>query len=211
MINAVGLYVCDDNPKVEILIDTNPEGELKRFTNNQFLRQRATLIDYETGQEADVLHLKKGYYLLRLKEPLYSTGSFDIYVRYTVDEKSDILLPTGNNLGTEESFVPSVSHWAHITANNHVHEWKSIDANWCVNAFMTDSDFDTVKAKVKDDKVTLEAIRYNKNATCKVAAAFFKGDEVVRKAYTPTFDEYGCWKISEDMDGVTKVKAILWQ
>lgn len=212
LINAVGLYVCDSTPSVEILIDTNAEEDLKRFTKAQFEKRRATLVDAESGEEADFIRIEEGYHLIRLKEPVYSSGRFDIYVKYTVDEKSDIVLPTGNNIGTDESYVPCVTYWAYITGNGHVHEWKSIDANWCVNAFMADADFDLVKAKTERGKATLELLRYKADATCRVMAVFYKGDEVLaKKSYTPAFDEYGRWKINENIDGVTKVKAIVWQ
>ncbi len=213
LINAVGIYVCDTSPVVEIVIDTSPEEELKKYTKAQFERNRETLIDPETRSEAVSLKFEnEGYYMLYLKEPLYSDGKFDVYVKYSVEEKRDVILPTGNNIGTEEIYTPSVTYWAHITGNGHVHQWKGIDVNWCVNVFTVEDAFDKVKTEVKDGNVRLSLCRYDKNASGRVMAVFYKGDEVVaKKSYMPTFDEYGYWETSEKIPEATKVKAFVWE
>lgn len=213
LINAVGIYVCDTKPSVQILIDNRCDDDLKKFTKAQFEKEREVLVDFETGKESNILTFENaGYYMLYLKEPVYSEGKFDIYVKYNVDEKSDVILPTGNNIGTKEYFVPSVTYWAHITGNDNVHKWKGIDVNWCVNVFTVSSDFEKIKAKVEDGEVLMKLFRYNPNEKCKVMAAFYDGDKVIaNKSYIPTFDEYGYCEIRESMPKATKVKAIVWQ
>ncbi|MBQ6795945.1 MAG: C1 family peptidase [Clostridia bacterium] len=211
LINAVGIYVCDTNPYMEILIDTEPGDELKKFTRAQFKEKSETLIDVETGKERKLLKFENnGYYMLYLKAPVYSKGRFDIYVRYTIPEKCDILLPSGNNVGSGEEFVPSVTYWSHLKGSGSVHEWRGIDANWCVNAFMTEEDFETVKASKVKDGFNLRLKRYNKDTGCRVLAVFYKGDMVLaKKSYTPTFDEYGEWKETEKIEGATSVKTFV--
>lgn len=213
LINAVGIYVSDEAPMVEIVIDTEPEEELKKYSKTQFEKNRLTLVDPETGEEAKSLKFENcGYYMLYLKEPVYSNGKFDLYVKYSVDEKRDVILPSGNNMGTEEMYVQSVTYWAHITGNGHVHEWKGIDVNWCVNVFTVEDAFERVKSVIEGSNAELRLRRYDKDASCRVMAVFYSGDKVVaRKSYTPEFDEYGYWKASEKIDGVTDVKAFVWQ
>lgn len=213
LINAVGIYVCDENPAVQILIDTNCENEPKRFTKAQFERMRATLIDPETGEEASVIRFEKpGYYLLRLKEPIWAEDGFDLYVKYNVDEKSDVRLPTGNRLNTDDGYTEKVTYWAYITANNHVHEWKGIDVNWSVNAFTVASAFDLPKAEINDNKLTLKLYRYNENASGRVMAVFYKdGEAVFKESYTPQFDKYGYWEMTKIIEApFDDVKAIVW-
>lgn len=213
LINAVGIYVCDTSPSVQILIDTSPEEEPKRFSKAQFEKNREILTDIETGEEAVCLRFEeKGYYMLYLKESIYVDGKFDVYVKYNVDEKSDVILPAGNNIGTNEEYVPSVTYWAYITGKDNVHQWKEIDANWCVNVFTTEADFERVKTAVGENTAMLKLHRYNEAENCRVMALFCNGDEVVeKKSYFPEFDEYGYWEVSEKVEGVTSVKAFAWQ
>ncbi len=213
LINAVGIYVCDEVPVVEIVIDTEPEEALKKYTKAQFEKKRLTLVDPETGRETESLSFEsQGYYMLYLKEPIYSKGKFDIYVKYSVDEKRDVILPSGNNMGTDETYVPSVTYWAHITGNGHVHEWKGIDVNWCINVFTVEDAFEKVKSVIEGSSAELRLRRYDKGASCRVMAVFYRGDKIVaKKSYTPEFDEYGYWTVNEKIDGVTDVKAFVWQ
>lgn len=213
LINAVGIYVCDTKPTIEIIIDTEPDEELKAYSREDFREKRKTLFDIETDRKWIRDRVENdGYYMLYLKEPVYSHGKFDIYVKYTAEEKGDIRLPTGNNVGTEEEFAPSVSYWSHIKGNGSVHEWKVIAANWCVNAFMTEEDFERVKVNKVTGGFSLKLKRYNEKASCRVMAVFYKGDEIIaKKSYSPVFDEYGEWKETEKIEGATGVKAFVWQ
>ena len=212
LINAVGIYVCHEKASVQLLIDTSPEEDLKRFTKGQFDKNALTLIDIETGEETNSLYFENsGYYLLRLKTPVRASGRFDVYAKYTVDEKCDIILPSGSNLGTGEDFTPSVSYWAYVTGNGHVHEWKGIDTNWCISAFTTKADFEKVKVQKSADSVKLKLYRYNEKAEGTVAAVFYKNGEVIDRQYiTPQFDQYGYWETEFNTDADC-VKAIVWQ
>lgn len=212
-INAIGIYVCDTAPSVQILIDTSPDEEPKRFTKEQFEKNREILTDRETGREAVSLRFEeKGYYMLYLKESIYANGKVDVYVKYSVDEKSNVILPAGNNTGAGEEYVPSVTYWAHITGRDNVHQWKAIDVNWCVNVFTTGADFERVKTVAGENTAMLKLHRYNDGAEGRVMALFCKGDEVVeKKSYFPEFDRYGYWEVSEKVEGVTGVRAFVWQ
>lgn len=213
LINAIGIYVCDTSPTIEVIIDTEPGEEVKKYSWVQFRDERETLSDIETGKVWIRSRVQnEGYYMLYLREPVYSKGKFDVYVKYTLEEKGDLRLPTGNNVGTEEEFVPSVSFWTRINSKGAVHEWKGIDANWCVNAFMVEDDFERVIARKVKGGFTLKLKRYQEDATCRVMAVFYKGNEIIaKKSYTPAFDEYGEWKETEKIDGATRVKAFAWK
>lgn len=212
LINAVGIYVCHENASVQLLIDIAPEEDLKRLTKEQFDKNTLTLIDMETGEETNSLSFETpGYYLLRLKTPVKVSGRFDIYAKYTVSEKSDLVLPSGSNLGTDEAFVPNVSYWAHITGNGHVHKWKGIDTNWCISVFTTDADFEKVKVQKETDSVKLKLYRYNEKAEGTVIAVFYKDGKVTeRRCLTPQFDQFGYWETKLETDA-DHVKAIVWQ
>ncbi len=139
MINAIGIYVCDENPTVEIVIDTKKEDGLKKFTKAQFEKNRAVLKNIETGEKSAVWQFnEKGYYMLFFDEPVNAENGFDLYVKYTVNKKSDILVGAGNNHSEDDGFKAGVSYWAYITGNGHVHEWKNIGYNWSFNVFMTE-------------------------------------------------------------------------
>lgn len=212
LINALGIYVCHENASVELVIDTTPGKELKRFAKTEFDKNALTLIDMETGEEKKALHFEEsGYYLLRLKTPLMANGRFDVYARYNVSEKCDIVLPSGSNLGTDEAFVPNVSYWAHITGNGHVHEWKGIDTNWGISVFTTDADFEKVKVQKKTDSTKLKLYRYNEKAEGIVIAVCYKdGEATERQCIKPQFNQYGYWETEIETDA-DYVKAFVWQ
>lgn len=213
LINAVGIYVCDENPTVQILIDTGYEDEPKRFTKAQFEKLRAVLVDPETGEESTTVKFETpGYYMLRLKEPILAENGFDLYVKYNVAEKCDVILPTGNSIGSDEEYSKNATYWAHITGNDNVHEWKNIGVNWCVNAFTVSAAFDLPKVELNGNQLKLKLYRYAESANSRVMAAFYKNGEVIyTESYSPIFDKYGYWEITKKLEySFDSVKAVVW-
>ncbi|MBR5535407.1 MAG: C1 family peptidase [Clostridia bacterium] len=141
-IEAIGIYVCDTNATVEVIIDTDREEKLKIFNKGQLANNRIVLKDIETGERARSWKFaEKGYYMLFPDEPLEVKDGVDLYIKYTVEEKSDILVGAGNNSENDGDFTKSVSCWSHITGSGKILEWKETGYNWSINLFVKEDMF----------------------------------------------------------------------
>ncbi|MBQ8002259.1 MAG: C1 family peptidase [Clostridia bacterium] len=162
LVKAVGVYVSDTNCAVEILVDTNTLDEPERFTKTRFEKGKAAfyVAENKTAQ-TKVRFETPGYYILTLTEPIFAPHGFDLYVKYTVDEKCDVVLPAGNSEAGDEFFVKGVSFYAHITGNGHVHQWKDAGYNYNVNVLVNKLNMPGVKGVVKINSAWMQKLIAN--------------------------------------------------
>ncbi len=98
LLNAVGFYVTDPGQSYEVYINDNAEatpdepGELEM---SSFESGREKLVDPETNADTKKIRIDKpGYYTLKLKTPKNVSGDFDIIIRITPAESSDVVFAT---------------------------------------------------------------------------------------------------------------------
>lgn len=97
-LSAVGFYVTDPGQSYEVYINDNAEdtpdepGELEM---SSFESGREKLLDPETNTETKKIRIDKpGYYALKLETPKVVSGDFDIIIRITPADGTDVVFTT---------------------------------------------------------------------------------------------------------------------
>ncbi|MGM9552462.1 MAG: C1 family peptidase [Clostridia bacterium] len=210
VISCIGLYICDETLTAKIVIDNNPEENLKNFTNDEFDSQSVALIDSETGERfIEIKEENPGYYVYKIENPLPVAGDFDVYVRYTVAERGNVSLGVGGQYGSSDPYTENVSYYTNMESYG-TKAWRALSANWCVNAYVTKSSFEVPDVKIEDGKVVSEFVRYNPLSFGRIYLAVYKDGQMINSV--SKMIETDREKLEIDLvEGADAVRTFIWK